>query len=96
MALTLQENRRHQNQILEILIRDWNPSSLPHDQAACEYESDIPDIYRRLLAGTNREELTRSLYEKDAIVIATERRDPSRWSVAEQVADKLLSLGIRP
>jgi len=87
---TLQNNRRNQEKILEILVSYWNPSDL--SQSDCE--GCVPDIYRFLLAKLSREELARHLYDKDIAASGTERDDSLRWTVAEKVADRLLSLGI--
>ena len=91
----LQENRRHQNEILGILVREWNPHCFPEDQAAYEHEGEVPDIYRRLLARVSGEELARYLYGRDIVAMDAERFDSSRWAAAERVADKLLGLAIR-
>ena len=91
---TLQNSRKNQNEILGILVRDWNPDDLPNDTAAQGYEGFVPDIYRFLLAGATREELARYLYDKDVIASGVERFDFSRWGVAKSAADRLLSLKI--
>jgi hypothetical protein len=93
---TLQNNRKNQDQILGILVRDWNPDDLPNDTAAQGYEGFVPDIYRFLLSGATREELARHLYDKDVIASGVERFDSYRWAVAESAADRLLSLKITP
>ncbi len=87
---TLQDNRRNQEKILEILMNFWNPSKL--SQGDCE--GCVPDIYRFLLSKTSREELARHLYEIDIAASGTERGNSLRWTVAEKVADRLLNLGI--
>jgi len=87
---TLQNNRRNQEKILEILVTYWNLSDL--SQSDCE--GCVPDIYRFLLSESGREELARHLYDKDIAASGAERSDSLRWMVAEKVADRLLSLRI--
>lgn len=91
---TVHDRRKNQNEILGILVRDWNPDDLPSDAAAPEYEGFVPDIHRFLLSGATREELARHLYDKDVISSGLERFDSSRWAVAESTADRLLRLKI--
>lgn len=90
----LEENRKHQADILAILVQHWNPQALPSDQAAHEYECFVPDIYRILLSRVSREQLARHIYDKDVIALSADRFDYGRWAVAEKVADLILGLKI--